>query len=316
MKLLRHYEDAPADVRGAVVALGNFDGVHLGHQAVIGQARALAADLGRPAAVVTFEPHPRSVFRPDDPPFRLTPLRIKTRLVEALGMDAMVVLHFDATLSHMTAEEFVEKVLVQGLDAHHVVAGYDFLFGHNRGGDMAMLRALGARHGFGVTEARPVADGAGEPYSSTSVRRHLQEGRPLEAAGILGHPFEIEGRVEHGDKRGRTIGFPTANIEIQDYLRPRFGVYAMRAGVDEGARTVWHDGVANLGRRPTVGGTVERLEAHLFDFDGDLYGRHVRVQLLDFIRPEMKFENFQALKDQIAQDAQEARRRLAALSGS
>ncbi|MBB6254678.1 bifunctional riboflavin kinase/FAD synthetase [Nitrospirillum iridis] len=313
MKLLRHYEDAPADVRGAVVALGNFDGVHLGHQAVIGQARALAADLGRPSAVLTFEPHPRSVFRPDDPPFRLTPLRIKTHLVEALGVDLLVVLHFDAALSHMTAEEFVDKVLVRGLGAHHVVAGYDFLFGHNRGGDMALLRALGVRHGFGVTEARPVADSAGEPYSSTAVRRHLQEGRPLAAARILGHPFEIEGRVEHGDKRGRTIGFPTANIEVHDYLRPRFGVYAMRAGVDEGAHTVWHDGVANLGRRPTVGGLVERLEAHLFDFDEDLYGRHVRVQLLDFIRPEMKFESFQALKDQIIQDSAEARRRLALL---
>ncbi|TWB15105.1 FMN adenylyltransferase /riboflavin kinase [Nitrospirillum amazonense] len=316
MKLLRHYEDAPAELHGAVVALGNFDGVHLGHRAVIGQARALADELGRPAAVVTFEPHPRSFFRPNDPPFRLTPLRIKTHLIEALGMDAMVVLHFDAALAGMTAEEFVETVLVQGLAARHVVAGYDFLFGHNRGGDMALLRALGARHGFGVTEARPVANGAGEPYSSTAVRRHLQEGRPQEAAAILGHPFEIEGRVEHGDKRGRTIGFPTANIEIHDYLRPHFGVYAVRAGVDEGAGTVWRDGVANLGRRPTVGGAVERLEAHLFDFDGDLYGRHVRVQLLDFIRPEMKFENFQALKDQIARDADEARLRLAALSQS
>ncbi|MDZ5646233.1 bifunctional riboflavin kinase/FAD synthetase [Nitrospirillum sp. BR 11828] len=313
MKLLRHYEDAPADVRGAVVALGNFDGVHLGHRAVIGQARALANDLGRPAAVMTFEPHPRSFFRPNDPPFRLTPLRIKTRLVAALGVDALVVLHFDAALSGMTAEEFVEKVLVQGLGVHHVVAGYDFLFGHNRGGDMDLLRALGGQHGFGVTEARPVANGAGEPYSSTAARRHLQEGRPQEATAILGHPFEIEGRVEHGDKRGRTIGFPTANIEIHDYLRPQFGVYAVRAGVDEGAATVWHDGVANLGRRPTVGGTVERLEAHLFDFDGDLYGRHVRVQVLDFIRPEMKFESFQALKDQIVSDADEARRRLAAL---
>ncbi|MDE1148470.1 MAG: bifunctional riboflavin kinase/FAD synthetase [Azospirillaceae bacterium] len=311
MKLLRHYEDAPAEMRGAVVALGNFDGVHLGHQAVISQARAMAADLGRPAVVVTFEPHPRTFFRPDDAPFRLTPLRIKTRLVEALGIDAMVVLHFDDALSHMTAEDFVVKVLADGLGVHHVVAGYDFLFGHQRGGDMTLLRTLGARHGFGVTEARPVADGQGEVYSSTAVRRHLQEGRPLEAAAILGHPFEIEGRVEHGDKRGRTIGFPTANIEVQEYLRPRFGVYSMRAGVDAGAETVWHDGVANLGRRPTVGGLVERLEAHLFDFDDDLYGRHVRVQLLDFIRPEMKFENFQALKDQIVQDSAEARRRLA-----
>lgn len=314
MKLLRHYQDVPVSLRGAVVALGNFDGVHQGHRAVIAEAREVAEERSAPLAVLTFEPHPRSYFRPEEPPFRLTPLRVKTRLVEALGVDLMVVLHFDAVLSAMSARDFVTQVLVAGLGVGHVVAGYDFVFGHDRGGDMTLLRDLGSQYGFGVSEVAAVGtDGVDGAYSSTAIRRLLQDGRPAAAAAILGHPFEIEGRVEHGEKRGRTIGFPTANVEVQDYLRPRFGVYAVRAGVDEGTQTRWIDGVANLGRRPTVGGTVERLEIHLFDFSGDLYGRHLRVRLLDFLRPEQKFESFAALKTQIDADAAEARRRLAAL---
>lgn len=311
MKLLRHHQDVPASLRGAVVALGNFDGVHKGHQAVIGRARAVARDLGAPLAVLTFEPHPRSLFRPDDAPFRLTPLRIKARLVEALGVDLMVVLHFDAALAGLSAQDFVAHVLVAGMGARHVVAGYDFVFGTARGGDMALLRALGARHGFAVSEVA-AEGGAGAVYSSTAVRQCLRDGRPRDAAAILGHPFEIEGRVERGDQRGRTIGFPTANVEVQDYMRPAFGVYAVRAGVDEGAGTRWIDGVANLGRRPTVGGTVERLETHLFDYSGDLYGRHLRVALLEFLREERTFPSFDALRAQIVVDAAQARAWLAA----
>ncbi|HYE49957.1 MAG TPA: bifunctional riboflavin kinase/FAD synthetase [Azospirillaceae bacterium] len=310
MKLFRHHTDLPAEARGAAVALGNFDGVHRGHRAVIAEAQARAAALGAPSAVLTFEPHPRTLFRPADPPFRLTPLRIKARLIEAQGVDALFVLHFDEALSRMSAEQFVAEVLVGGLGARHVVAGYDFVFGHKRGGDMELLRREGAAHGFGVTEVRPVGQGD-DIFSSTRVRSLLQEGDPRGAAAILGHPFELEGRVEHGDKRGRTIGFPTANVELGEYVRPRFGVYAVRAGIDRGGDTAWHGGVANLGRRPTVGGTVERLEAHLFDLDEDLYGRHLRVQLLDFIRPEAKFDSFDALKAQIARDAEAARALLA-----
>lgn len=316
MKLYRHTTDLPPDARGVAVALGNFDGVHRGHRAVIGAAREAAARLGVPSAVLTFEPHPRALFKPDQPPFRLTPFRIKARLVEALGVDALFTVHFDRAFSQQSADQFVESVLVQGLGARHVVAGYDFVFGHNRGGDMAFLRAAGERSGFGVTEVRPVADPSGIIFSSTKVRELLQAGEPEAAAAILGHPFEVEGRVEHGDKRGRTIGFPTANVELGEYVRPRFGVYAVRAGVDQGGQTVWHGGVANLGRRPTVGGTVERLEVNLFDFDADLYGRHLRVQLLRFLRPEMRFDGLDHLKAQIARDAGAARVWLAANPGA
>lgn len=307
MLIYRHTTDLPAAIRGCAVALGNFDGVHQGHRAVIEAAKDAARAKGIPAAVLTFEPHPRSLFRPDDAPFRLTPWRIKARLVEALGIDALFEVRFDEAFSHLTADEFVQQILVEGLAASHVVAGYDFVFGHKRGGDMAFLREAGERSGFTVTEVRPVAGPDATAFSSTRVRQHLQAGEVEQAASILGHDWEIEGRVEHGDKRGRTIGFPTANVELGTYLRPRLGVYAILAGVDEGARTVWHKGVANIGRRPTVGGVTERLEAHLFDFDGDLYGKHLRVRLARFIRPEMKFDSFQALKDQIVADSAKAR---------
>ncbi|WP_207460415.1 bifunctional riboflavin kinase/FAD synthetase [Azospirillum sp. SYSU D00513] len=311
MRVFRHTNDLPAEVRGAVVALGNFDGVHLGHRHVIATAQGIARDLGAPAGALTFEPHPRSVFRPADAPFRLTPFRIKTRQFEALGLDLAVVLHFDESFLQRSAESFVEEDLVRGLGVRHVVCGYDFLFGHGRRGNAELLKALGARHGFGVTEVGPARDEAGGVYSSTRVREALIAGDPREARRLLGRPWEIESRVEHGDKRGRTIGFPTANLELHDYLRPAFGVYAVRAGLDQGTGTVWHGGVANIGNRPTVGGTVARLEAHLFDFDGDLYHQHLRVQLLDFIRPERKFASFDELKEQIARDAGAARAALA-----
>ncbi|MBP2228120.1 riboflavin kinase/FMN adenylyltransferase [Azospirillum agricola] len=311
MRLYRHTTDLPAGERGAVVALGNFDGVHRGHQTVIGTAQRLAAELGAPSAVLTFEPHPRSVFRPDDPPFRLTPFRVKARHIEALGVDQLIVCHFDDGLLHKTAEAFVEEVLVAGLGVRHVVCGYDFLFGHRRGGTPAFLLEAGRARGFGTTEVGPVSDPEGGVYSSTRVRDALVAGRVAEATHVLGSPWEIEGRVAHGDKRGRTIGFPTANIELDEYLRPAFGVYAVRAGIDQGPATVWHQGVANLGARPTVGGTVERLEAHLFDMDADLYGQHLRVQLIDFLRPERKFASFDALKEQIRCDAAAARALLA-----
>lgn len=311
MRLYRHTTDLPAEVRGAVVALGNFDGVHRGHQTVIGKAQEIAGSLDVPSAVLTFEPHPRSVFRPDDPPFRLSPFRVKARHIEALGVDALFVSHFDEGFLHKSAEAFIDQVLVAGLGVRHVVCGYDFLFGHRRGGTPALLAEVGARIGFGVTEVGPVVDPDGGIYSSTRVREALVAGRPREAAQLLGCPWEIEGRVQHGDKRGRTIGFPTANLELDEYLRPAFGVYAVRAGVDHGSTTVWHRGVANLGARPTVGGTVERLEVHLFDFAEDLYGRHLRVQLVDFLRPERKFASFDELKDQIARDAAAARDSLA-----
>jgi riboflavin kinase/FMN adenylyltransferase len=307
MRLYRHWTDLPADARGASVALGNFDGVHRGHRAVVAAAEAAGRARGAPVGVLTFEPHPREVFRPDDPPFRLTPFRTRTRLFEEIGLDLLYVLHFDRDLASRSAEDFVEEILVAGLGVAHVAVGADFRFGKGRGGDVALLRRLAGRLGFGVSEVPPASDPAGRAYSSTRARDALLGGRPREAADILGRPWEIEGRVEPGFRRGRTIGFPTANLGLEGYLRPALGVYAVRAGVDQGPRTVWRDGVANLGRRPTVGGTGELLEVHLLDVAEDLYGRHLRVRLIDFIRPERKFDGLDALKAQIAEDAARAR---------
>jgi riboflavin kinase/FMN adenylyltransferase len=311
LRLFRHSSGLPPDARGSAVAIGNFDGVHLGHQAVIGHAVSRAEALAIPSAVLTFEPHPRMLFKPESEPFRLTPLRPKAHAIEALGIDVMVVLAFDRALSQKSAEDFVEDVLVTGMAVGHVVVGEDFVFGHDRLGTVESLARMGDRLGFTVTALKPVAGPEGTVYSSTAVREALKAGEPRRAAALLGRAWEIEGRVEHGDARGRQLGFPTANIGLGEYLRPAFGVYAVQAGVDHGAETEWHPGVANLGRRPTVAGSVERLEVHLFDFEGDLYGRHLRVRLIEFLRPEKKFDGLDALRAQIARDCAAARALLA-----
>jgi len=308
MRILRHPAEAAAADRGAVVAVGNFDGVHLGHRAVIDFTRETAGRVGAPLALMTFEPHPVQYFHPEAPPFRLTPFRAKAHRIEALGVDLLAVLHFDRALAQVSAEDFVRRFLVEGLGARHVVVGYDFHFGHKRGGNPALLQQQGEHHGFGVSVLQPIAAGDGAVFSSTRIRRYLAGGEPREAARLLGHPFEIEGRVETGDRRGRTIGFPTANLSLGDYLRPAGGVYAVRVGIEGRAGAIqWHDGVANLGTRPTVGGSDLRLEAHLFDFAADLYGRHIRVALVEHLRPERKFAGLDQLKAQIAEDAQRAR---------
>jgi riboflavin kinase/FMN adenylyltransferase len=311
LRLFRHSSGLPPDARGSAVAIGNFDGVHLGHQAVIGRAVSRAEALAIPSAVLTFEPHPRMLFKPESEPFRLTPLRPKAHAIEALGIEVMVVLAFDRALSQKSAEDFVEDVLVTGMAVGHVVVGEDFVFGHDRLGTVESLARMGDRLGFTVTALKPVAGPEGRVYSSTAVREALKSGEPRRAAALLGRAWEIEGRVEHGDARGRRLGFPTANIGLGEYLRPAFGVYAVQAGVDHGAETEWHPGVANLGRRPTVAGSVERLEVHLFDFEGDLYGRHLRVRLIEFLRPEKKFDGLDALRAQIARDCAAARALLA-----
>ncbi len=308
MRILHHTEDMPEDVRGGVVAIGNFDGVHRGHQAVIGRAKELSRLRPAPLVVVTFEPHPRSFFQPDDPPFRLTPLRTKAHHLQALGVEVLVVLRFDAAFARKSAETFVREVLVDGLAARDVVVGYDFVFGHRREGDTRLLAEFARRHGFSVAVVEPVASPDSVVYSSTAVREHLAAGRPGHAAALLGRPFEIEGRVVPGERRGRTIGFPTMNIELGEYMRPALGVYAVRAAIEEPGEAVWHDGVANLGHRPTVDGTRLLLEVHLFDFDRDVYGRRVRVALIEYIRAEQRFDGLEALRAQIAEDWAVARR--------
>jgi len=315
MRLFRHHAEIPVEARGAVVAVGNFDGLHLGHQKVIAEAVRLASELEAPCAVLTFEPHPRVFFQPDRPPFRLTPFRTKLRHLEAMGIDYLYLLSFDRAMAERSPESFIVEVLGQGIEPSHVVVGYDFVFGKGRSGNAALLGDLGRAAGFGVTSVSAAADAAGMVYSSTKVRECLMAGDPQGAAAILGRPWEIEGRVETGDRRGRLLGFPTANVAIGDYLQPALGVYAVKAGIDEGRGTRWIAGVANLGRRPTVGGTRVQLETHLFDFQDDLYGRHLRVALIDFIRPERKFEGLDALKAQIAADSNEAQARLAVYAG-
>lgn len=311
MHVFRTWSEVPQALKGGVIALGNFDGLHLGHQAVVGQALALARQAGVAAAVMTFEPHPRMFFKPDQEPFRLSPFRMKARVIEALGVDYLYVQTFDKEFSQRTPENFVTEILVGGLGISHIVVGYDYVFGYQRAGNVEVLRALTAKHGFQVTAVDKL--GAGEErFSSTAIRNLLREGNPREAARMLGRYWEIEGRVEAGDKRGRQLGFPTANVPYRDYLHPKKGVYAVRAGVDHGGETVWRAGVANFGNRPTFDKTDVLLEVHLFDTDEDLYGKHLRVALVDYIREEKKFDGLDALKAQIAADSDRARGLLAA----
>ncbi len=308
MAIFRHTVDLPSEVRGAVVAIGNFDGVHRGHQAIIEKAGRLAMEFETTQAVLTFEPHPRRFFQPDAPPFQLTSFRLKVRLIEALGVDNLFALPFNEALASLSARDFGRQVLAEGLGARHVVVGDNFAFGHKRQGDTALLQALGREHGFGVYVVRRVAAPLGEPYSSTGIRDYLKAGNPTRAARLLGRYWEIEGRVQQGGRRGRELGFPTANIELGDILEPAYGVYAVRAGLDRAGGTTWHAGVASLGVRPTVVEDGEPLlEVHLFDFDEDLYGQHLRVALVDFLRPEWKFDGLEAMKEQMAEDARRAR---------
>jgi riboflavin kinase/FMN adenylyltransferase len=304
MQIFSDWRAVPEAARGATVALGNFDGVHLGHAAVLGAAHAARPDAK--LAVLTFEPHPREFFRPQDPPFRLMLPAERAAALAALGVAFLYELPFDAAFSHLTAEQFVRDVLHGGLGAANLACGADFAFGHRRGGDILFLAARAEALGIGLTVVPPVADAQG-PVSSTRIRRLLQDGYPERAAGLLGRPHTIRGEVTHGDKRGRTIGFPTANIYLHQHLEPARGVYAVTARLPDGQVV---KGVANIGQRPTVGGTSSRLEAHLFDYDGNLYGAEVTVALHHFLREEKKFGSFDELKGQILHDAAAARRLL------
>lgn len=311
MQIIRQYADVPAALQGGVFALGNFDGVHLGHQRVIGEAARMARELGVPLGVLVFEPHPKQFFFPDEPFFRLTPFRAKARLLESLGVDILAALPFDADMSKKLAPEFVMDVLVNGLRAAHVVAGYDFHFGKARSGNASVLSYMGEMEGFGVSIV-PEATLDGHTISSTRIRDLLGKGDPKGAARLLGHWWTVETLVRSGDQRGRTIGFPTANLALEDYVQPAFGVYAVRIEFEDGPHKGVYDGVANLGRRPTFDKEDVLLEVHIFDFAGDVYGHHAAVSFIDFLRPEQKFSGLDALKDQIAKDSARAREILAA----
>lgn len=305
MSVYHGHSGLPQAARGAVLALGNFDGVHRGHAAVIAEAKALASDLSaRPGAAV-FSPHPRLLFQPDAEPFALMSEDQRVRALQAEGAEIIHHIVFDQALSQMSPDAFVEEVLHRGLGAAGVVTGADFCFGKGRAGSADDLHRLCGERGVACRTARAVSiAGAEGKISSSDVRAALRDGDPARAADLLGRPFAIEGAVQTGDQRGRTIGFPTANIALGTYVRPAFGVYATRSRLEGGGVVA---GVANLGRRPTVNGTEARLEVHLFDFSEDLYGRTVETELIAFIRPEKKFDGLDALKAQIAADSETAR---------
>ncbi|MBX9777402.1 MAG: bifunctional riboflavin kinase/FAD synthetase [Xanthobacteraceae bacterium] len=293
-------------LRGAVVAIGNFDGVHRGHRAVIATARERAATLGRPAAALTFEPHPRSFFRPQNPLFRLTDERNKLRLLASTGLDGTVVLRFDAALAALSADEFVERILIGQLAVSGVTIGFDFHFGANRAGSPDFLAAAGARHGFAVDIVARFEDN-GRRISSGPIRAALGEGHIGDATAMLGFPWFVSGEVVHGDKRGRELGYPTANLRLDPTCGLRHGIYAVR--VDIGGRR--HDGVANFGRRPMFDVGTVLLEVFLFDFSGDLYGQVIDVAFIDWIRPELKFDSIEDLVRRMDDDSRIARAALA-----
>ena len=295
-------------MRGGVIALGNFDGFHLGHQAVVGRAVALAKANGVPAIVATFDPHPVRYFKPDAPAFRLTGLDQRQRLFAEAGADAMLVFKFDAELAGVTAHDFITDRLIARAGASGVVTGEDFTFGKGRGGNTTVLAEIGGAHGLTVETVRPVNEG-GEVISSSRIREALHAGDCETATRLLTRPFAIQGTVLHGDKVGRTIGYPTANIYMSGYVRPRYGIYAVRGRLADGRML---DGAANIGIRPSFDPPKELLEPHFFDFSGDLYGQMIEVELHAFIRPEAKFDSLDALTAQMDRDCAEAKAILSA----
>ena len=307
MRVFRTWSNVPPQLKGGVIVLGNFDGLHLGHQAVLARALEIGKANKTSVAVMTFEPHPRAFFKSEGDAFRLCPFRMKARLIAAMGIDCLYVQTFNQKFSETSAEKFVEEVLVKGLDISHVVVGYDYVFGHKRRGNVEVLRNLTEKLDFEVTAVEKMKFDSGVRFSSTNIRKHLKNGECEDAAKLLGRYWEIEGRVVKGDQRGRLLGFPTANLPYKDYLHPRKGVYAVRAGIDCGADTSWMDGVANFGNRPTFDKMDTLLEVHILDRTVDLYQKHLRVALVEHIRDEQKFDGLESLKAQIAKDRDAAR---------
>lgn len=308
MERIGNIAPMPAHLRGGILALGNFDGFHRGHQAVVARAVNWARRQGRPAIVATFDPHPMRLFRPDAPPFRLTTLDQRERLFEMAGAQAMLVFQFDREMASHSAQEFV-AMLVEHLGAAGVVTGEDFTFGRGRSGDVDALRTLGRSLGLMSEAVAPVADASGEVVSSSRIRQALAAGDCATATRFLTRPFAIEGTVIHGDKRGREIGFPTANMELERYVRPAYGIYAVRARLSDG-RVV--DGAANLGIRPSFDPPRELLETYLFDFSGQLYGQTIEISLIERLRDEQKFGQIEDLIAQMQDDVGQARSVLAA----
>ena len=304
MRWLDHREPVSGPLRGSIIALGNFDGFHLGHQAVAREAIEWARAEGRPAIIATFDPHPVRFFKPDVPPFRLTTLEQRQELYLAAGATAMLMFHFDAELAGRSAHGYIQDILMDRLGAYGVVTGEDFRFGKGASGTIHTLRASP----LAVRSVAPVMD-SGAPISSSRVREALKRGEPQEAARLLTRPFAIRGIVEHGDKRGRTIGYPTANLSVESYLRPKYGIYAVTGRILSSGQTL--KGAANIGVRPQFEPPKELLEPYFFDFSGDLYGQEIEVAFHHFLRGEAKFDSLDALTAQMERDCDEARRLLA-----
>jgi len=309
MRWLDHREKTPDPLRGAVIALGNFDGFHLGHQAVAREAIEWARAEGRPSIIATFDPHPVRFFRPDTPPFRLTTLEQRQEHYIAAGATAMLVFHFDDELSGTSAEDFITEILIERLGAHGVVTGEDFSFGRGAKGNVELLQGFGADQGLQSRTVGAVIDGDAA-ISSSRVREALREGDPQEAARLLTRPFAVRGIVEHGDKNGRKLGYPTANLNLESYLRPKYGVYAVTGKVLATGQEL--QGAANVGIRPQFEPPKELLEPYFFDFSGDLYGQEIEVAFHRFLRGEAKFAGLDALTAQMEKDCEEARRLLSA----
>jgi riboflavin kinase/FMN adenylyltransferase len=310
MHIVRDYQYAYEADKGAAVAIGNFDGVHLGHQAILDVVRKKAEALGCPMGVLTFEPHPREYFAPDSPDFRLMNADAKAHRLEKLGVTHLYQLNFNAALSSLTAIEFCRDVIHEGLGLKHVVVGADFCFGKGRQGTAQMLKEMGQELGFGVT-VLPLVSGEKGIVSSTAIRTALSEGRTKDAAGMLGHWHRIDARVEHGDARGRDLGYPTANLPLSGLHLPKFGVYAVILDVLEGAYKGRYKGAASIGNRPTFGVNIPNLEVFIFNFEGDIYDAELSVALVYFQRPELKFDNLDDLIVQMDADCVESRAILA-----
>ena len=306
MKTHTDYQNLAKTDRGTVLALGNFDGLHRGHQAVIKAAQDIAQSQNAPMAIGVFRPHPYRFFKPDAAPFRLMSARMREQIMQELGVDHLFEIPFTNTLRDMDDTEFVQQVLHQGLGVCHVVVGQDYGFGKNRCGNVESLTRLCKERGIGVTAMEPVGlHKLYGKYGSTEIRKALQAGDVFHAAHMLSRPWIVDGTVQQGQQRGRTINFPTANLEFGDLVRPKYGVYCVEARLEGEAD--WRPAVANTGSRPTVDGEEARLEVHILDFDRDIYGQHIDVRFRSFIRPEKKFDSFDALKDQITKDASGAR---------
>jgi len=312
MEIIRNYKSCPERAHNSVIALGNFDGVHLGHQAIIEEVKKTAQEKGLPSAILTFEPHPITVLRENITPLRLTPLRDKFEIVESMGIDYMFVVHFNHKLSQVKANDFISDILVDNIKVNHIVIGHDFIFGHNREGNSDLLKECSKQYGYEVSQLLPV-ETDGIIYSSTLIRKYIKNGELKKAADFLGHEFIISGRVIKGQQRGKDLQVPTANINLKNYIRPLYGVYSalVSIGGSDNLPKIWMPAAVNIGINPTFEDNGDILEAHILDFDEDIYGEKIRVKLIEHLRPEKSFSDINELKEAMSADIQNVRERMA-----